>query len=217
MGLGDQRGVDEILVFLEARYPTDEEEHVETEGWTALDPLPSPGIWVALATFIPTFLAIVIGVPHLLTSPPAPHATEPRVPVAPLSATMALPASATSTGWPADLRPVFLATSVPSGTQGSGRPTTLVDDAPTPRPRLETGELAASLKPTAIPPKNPKAAPAEDSAWAAAAAFGDNQMATRLASTMRNQGYRVDVRHGESATRPWVVWIKASPAKSKGE
>ena len=211
MVLGEQRGVDEILVCLEAQYPTDEEEDAETEEWTVLDPLPSPGIWIALATFIPTFLAIVIGVPHLLTSAPVPHATEPRVPVAPLSATMALPASATSTGWPADLRPVFLATSVPSGTQGSDRLTTIVDHAPTPRPSLETSELAASLKPTAIPPEDPKAAPAEDSVWAPAAAFGDNQMAARLASTMRNQGYRVDVRHEESATRPWVVWIKASP------
>lgn len=210
MVLGEQRGVDEIWVSLEARYPTDEEEQAETEGWTALDHLPAHGIWVALATFIPTFLAIVIGVPHFLTSAPAPHATEPRVPVAPPSATVALPASATSTGGSADLRPAFLAGSVPSGTEGSGRSTTLVDDTPTPRPSLETSELAASTKPTA-PPKDPKPAPTEDSAWAPAAAFGDNQTAARLASTMHDQGYRVDVRHEKSATRPWVVWIKASP------
>lgn len=217
MLLGEQRVVDEILVSLEARYPTDEEEQAETEGWTAFDYLPSHGIWVALATFIPTFLAVVIGVPHVLTSALAPHATEPRVPGAPLSATMALTASATPTGWPADLRPVFLATSVPSGTEEMGRPTTLVDDAPTPRPSLETTELAASPKPTAIGPKAPKPAPAEDSAWAPAAAFADNQTAARLASTMRNQGYRVDVRHEDSATRPWVVWLKANPQNRRAD
>ena len=217
MVLGEQRGVDEIVVSLEARYPTDEEEPAETEGWTAFDYLPSHGKWVALATFIPTFLAIVIGVPHFLTSALAPHATEPRVPVPPRSATMALTASSTPTGSPADLRPVFLATSVPSGMEGRGRPTTLVDDAPTPRPSLETTELAASPKPTAIGPKTPKPAPAEDRAWAPAAAFADNQTAARLASTMRNQGYRVDVRHEDSATRPWVVWIKANPQNRRAD
>ena len=211
MVLGEQRGVDEILVSLEAQDPTDDEEQAETERWTARDHLPWHGVCVALATFIPTFLAIVIGVPHFLTPAVAPHATEPRVPMAPLPATMGPIASATSTGWPADLRPVFLATAVPSGTEGSGRPATLVDNAPSPRPRLETSELAVSPKPTTILPKDPRPAPAEDSAWAPAAAFADNQTAARLASTMRNHGYRVDVRHEESALRPWVVWIKASP------
>jgi hypothetical protein len=60
MMLGEQRVVDEIAVSLEARYPTDEEEQAESEGWTAFDYLPSHGIWVALATFVPTFLAVVI-------------------------------------------------------------------------------------------------------------------------------------------------------------
>jgi cell division septation protein DedD len=213
---GEQRGVDEILVSLEARYPTDEEEQAETEGWRAFDDLPSPGIWIALATFIPTFLAVVIGVPHVLTSALAPHATEPRDPVAPRSAMMAVTASST-TGWPADLRPEFLATSVPSGTEERGRLTTLVDDAPTPRPSRETTEFAASPKPTAIRPKAPKPAPAEDSAWAPAAAFADNQTAARLASMMRNQGYQVDVRHEDSATRPWVVRIKANRQNRKAD
>lgn len=211
MVLGEQRAVDEIRVSLDTRYPTDEEEPAETEGGTAFDYLPLPGIWVALATFIPTFLAVVIGVPHVLTSALAPHAAEPRVPMAPPSATMALTVSASPTGWPADLPPVFLATSVPSRTEEMGRPTTLVADAPTPRSSLEAPELAASPTPTASGPKAPTPAPAEDSAWSPAAAFGDNQTAAQLASTMRNQGYRVEVRHEDAAMRPWVVWIKAHP------
>jgi hypothetical protein len=192
MLLGEQRGVDEILVSLEARYPS-EEEQTETEEWTAFDYLPSHGMWIALATFVPTFLAVVIGVPHVLTSALAPHTTEPRVAVAPPRSAMT--ASATPTGWSADLRPMFLATSVPRG--------------------METTELAASAKPTAIRPKAPKPAAAEDSAWTPAAAFSDNQTAARLAGTMRNQGYRVDVRHEDAATRPWVVWIKANPQRPK--
>lgn len=169
MLLGEQRGVGE---------PSEEEQTF----------LPSHGLWIALATFVPTFLAIVIGVPHVLTFALAPNTIDPRVPVVPRSATTA---SATPTGWSADLRSVFLARSVPSGMEGRGRPTPLVDSA---------------LKP----------APAEDSAWTPAAAFSDNQTAARLASTMRNQGYRVDVRHEDAAARPWVVWIKANPQKPKG-
>jgi hypothetical protein len=192
--LGEQRGVDE---------PSEEEQTF----------LPSHGMWIALATFVPTFLAIVIGVPHVLTFALAPHTIEPRVPVGPRSATTA---SATPTGWSADLRSVFLATSVPSGMEGRGRLTPLVDDALTPQPSLETSDLGASPRPAAIRPKALKPAPAEDSAWAPAAAFSDNQTAARLASTMRNQGYRVDVRHEDAAARPWVVWIKANPQKSKG-
>jgi hypothetical protein len=209
MLLGEQRGVDEILASLESRYSS-EEEQTETEEWTAFDYLPSRGMWIALATFVPTFLAVVIGVPHVLTAALAPHTTEPSVPVASRSATTA------SAGWSADWRPMFLATSSPSEMGERGRPTTLVDDAPTPQPSLETTELAASPKPTAIRPNAPKPAPAEDSAWAPAAAFSDNQTAARFASTMRNEGYRVDVRHEDAATRPWVVWIKANPQKPKG-
>jgi cell division septation protein DedD len=194
---GEQRVVDEIVVSLETRYPTDEEEPAETEGWRAFDYLPSRGIWVALATFIPTFLAIVIGIPHVLTPALVPLATEPRVPEAPLSATMAS------------------STSVPRGMEDTGRLMTLVDEAHMPRPSLRTTELATSPEPAAVGPRAPKSAPAEDSAWTPAAAFADNRTAARLASTMRSQGYRVDVRHEDSATRPWVVWVKEN-AKPKG-
>ena len=88
MLLGEQRGVDEILASLEARYSS-EGEQTETDQSTAFDYLPSRGIWIALATFVPTFLTVVIGVPHVLTSALAPHTTEPRVPVASRSATTA--------------------------------------------------------------------------------------------------------------------------------
>jgi hypothetical protein len=174
---GEQRVVDEILASLEARYPTHEEEHAGAERWTVLDYLSSPGIWIALATFVPTFLAVAIGVPHFLASTPPRAVTAPATPV----------------GW-----------------EWRG-PAALADDAPTPRPSLETREPAASVETTAIRPTAPEPAPAGDSAWAPAAAFSDYQTAARLASAMHNQGYRVDVRREDSATRPWVVWIKANP------
>ena len=159
---GEQQVVDEILASLEARYPTHEEEQAEAERWTVLDYLFSPGIWIALATFVPTLLAVAVGVPH-------------------------------STGW-----------------EWRG-PAALADDAPTPRARREASEPVASVETTAIRSTAPKPAPAGDSAWVPAAAISDSKTAARLASAMHNQGYRVDVRREDSATRPWVVWIKASP------
>ena len=174
---GEQQVVDEILASLEARYPTHEEEQAEAERWRGLDYLFSPGIWIALATFVPTLLAVAVGVPHFLASTPPKAMTAP----------------ATPTGWE------------------RRRPAAIADDAPTPRARRETSEPVASVETTAIRSTAPKPTPAGDSAWTPAAAFSDNKTAARLASAMHNQGYRVDVRREDSATRPWVVWIKASP------
>jgi hypothetical protein len=198
----------EILASLEARYPTHEEEQVETKGWAASGYPPPRGIWVALATFIPTFLAVFIGVPVLLGSAPARHAAEPR------ATTMTVTASPAPTVRTAEVQPMFLDTSGPAGTEKRrGGPPTLVVEASSPPPNPETTELAVgpksapSPKPTAIEPTPPKPARAKDISWVPAAAFADNQAAARLASSMRNQGYRVEVRHEDSATHPWAVWI----------
>jgi len=102
------------------------------------------------------------------------------------------------------------APATPTGWEWRG-PAALADDAPTPRARREASEPVASVETTAIRSTAPKPAPAGDSAWVPAAAFSDSKTAARLASAMHNQGYRVDVRREDSATRPWVVWIKASP------
>jgi hypothetical protein len=47
--------------------------------------------------------------------------------------------------------------------------------------------------------------------WTPAAAFADREAASRLASSIQQQGYPVEIRQEASSSRPWVVWIGAQP------
>lgn len=47
--------------------------------------------------------------------------------------------------------------------------------------------------------------------WTPAAAFADREAASRLASSIQQQGYPVEIRQESSSSRPWVVWIGAQP------
>ena len=47
--------------------------------------------------------------------------------------------------------------------------------------------------------------------WTPAAAFADRDAAGRLASSIQQQGYPVEIRQEQSSSRPWVVWIGAQP------
>jgi hypothetical protein len=62
-------------------------------------------------------------------------------------------------------------------------------------------------------PEVPRTAEARGSGrdWTPAAAFADREAAGRLASSIQQQGYPVEIRQDRGATRPWVVWIGAQP------
>jgi hypothetical protein len=47
--------------------------------------------------------------------------------------------------------------------------------------------------------------------WTPAAAFTDREAASRLASSIQQQGYPVEIRQEQSSSRPWVVWIGPQP------
>jgi hypothetical protein len=89
-----------------------------------------------------------------------------------------------------------------------------VATSPVPEPRaarpaeMPRQPQAAVLTTTSEPP-----APARKSGrdWAPAAAFTDREAASRLASSIQQQGYPVEIRQEQSSTRPWVVWIGAQP------
>jgi hypothetical protein len=93
-----------------------------------------------------------------------------------------------------------------------------------PRPaRIPTPESRAGR--AAEPPRQPQAAvlnsapertPSVESRksgreWTPAAAFADREAASRLASSIQQQGYPVEIRQESSSGRPWVVWIGAQP------
>jgi hypothetical protein len=91
--------------------------------------------------------------------------------------------------------------------------------APTPAPRVRRSPEPSQQPQAAVltaPDRTPPAAPAVETPkggrdWTPAAAFADREAANRLANSIRQQGYPVEIRQEQSATRPWVVWIGAQP------
>ena len=70
-------------------------------------------------------------------------------------------------------------------------------------------------RPAAAPtpaPEPPAAGPAKgERDWTPAAAFTDREAAGRLAGSIKQQGYPVEIRQDPGSSRPWVVWIGAQP------
>ena len=90
---------------------------------------------------------------------------------------------------------------------------------PVPEPRVTRAPEPPRQPQAAVlnaPERAPAAAPAVETRkggrdWTPAAAFADREAAARLASSIQQQGYPVEIRQDQSATRPWVVWIGAQP------
>jgi hypothetical protein len=188
--LAKGRGLlEDIRTTLDTRYPTESEEDpdAETPPWR--------GIRIAVATFLPTFLLVFIGLPYLLAPTSAPPAPAP----------VALPLpSTTLLGSSPPVSMAHSAVSLPEFLE-----TRLVSD-----PGANTDPARVS-KPENVEPPPLTSVSADTVSWARAAAFADERAAGRLAATMRSQGYRVDLRREDSATLRWVVWISKSPAPSR--
>jgi cell division septation protein DedD len=68
------------------------------------------------------------------------------------------------------------------------------------------------VTPTPAPkPAAPAAARNGEQGWTPAAAFTDREAAGRLAGSIKQQGYPVEIRQDPASSRPWVVWIGAQP------
>ena len=84
--------------------------------------------------------------------------------------------------------------------------------APEPRaaePPRQTQAAAPAPAPEPAPTAEPRKGGGRD--WTPAAAFTDREAAGRLASSIQQQGYPVEIRQDRGSTRPWVVWIGAQP------
>jgi hypothetical protein len=146
--------------------------------------IPWLGVGVALAAFLPTFLSIVLGGPLLLATALPPARQGPALAQVGGPPLPTAPTEALS--WPDD-RPLGNAWN-----QGDGvapRP----DGGPT-KARHHVGRR-------------------ELDCLRRAAALADEQAAVRLAGSLRNQGYRVDVRREDDSTLPWVLWTTKGPAR----
>jgi hypothetical protein len=127
-----------------------------------------------------------------------PKTEEPAPPPAAQPAPALPPARPTPAEPPAAAAPAS-APRVPETSRQANAP------PPTPEPRA-----------TAEPRPAPEArrAPREPRDWTPAAAFTDRAAAGRLASSIEQQGYPVEIRQEASSSRPWVVWIGAQPSSS---
>ena len=145
--------------------------------------LPWLGMSVALAAFVPTFLSIVLGVPLLLATVFAPASEGPTL--AQVAGPQLPTAPAATLSW-SDDRPLGDAWE-----QGDG---------------VATRPGGGAAKPV-------KLAATDVVTWTRAAALADERAAARLAGSLRNQGYRVDVRREDDSTLPWVLWTTRAPGR----
>ncbi len=185
--------------------PGDPREEDDADEADALLP-PVPGPVIAAATFVPTFLAVVFGLSYLLGGATQPahtaNAPEGSAAASPLDALIAPPLvenappatversapSPAVTLPPAQPQPAISSAPAPSITR-SAEPSRRTPES-TPRPAVESRKVERE--------------------WTPAAAFADREAAGRLASSIQQQGYPVEIRQEQSA-RPWVVWVGAQP------
>lgn len=185
--------LESVRLSLETRYPVESDE--EEEQGPAAETSPLRGMQIAFAAFVPTFLVVFLGLPYLLPQASTPPSITlvtvssgpPQLP----SPSVAVPLERWTAASP-DLLEAWL-------TNGAW-----ANNAAAVAPRRD----GAEARPI-------KSISADTPSWVRAAAFADEEAAARLAAGMRSQGYRVDLRHEDSAVLPWVVWVSRSPSPSR--
>lgn len=131
------------------------------------------------------------------------------------------PADPPETAAPGDSRVMSAAPSVAAPTIEPARPVLPPLEprpayVPAPEPRTGRAAEAPRQPQAALVNTTPERAPAVETRksgpdWTPAAAFADREAASRLASSIQQQGYPVEIRQEASSSRPWVVWIGAQP------
>ncbi|HEY7433779.1 MAG TPA: hypothetical protein VIE41_01455 [Methylomirabilota bacterium] len=195
----------------------EEDDREEPEGLLAS----LPGPLLAAASFVPTFLAVFFGLSYLLSG------------VTPVARTAAAPAASTVAPFTSErgaptvppplseaVRDPFVPPRLPdppipgSTEPGSdGARSAVEPDAPSLPPVPPRVAVQRGVTPTPAPkPAAPAAARNGEQGWTPAAAFTDREAAGRLAGSIKQQGYPVEIRQDPSSSRPWVVWIGSQPS-----
>jgi hypothetical protein len=160
---------------------------------------PSHGIWIAAATFVPTFLATFFGVAYLAGLPVGSRfAADLTGGARPAMSALAPQRDVVATPRPAQapMTEALGSAAVPATTPAIPRPAS----RPTPQ-----------VKPKAAEPKRSASTVTKDDAWVRGAAFLDRESAERLAASVEHRGYPAKVRRGDTPNTPWVVWIGKHP------
>lgn len=182
---------------------------------------PFHGIWVAATTFVPTFLAIVCGIPYLTSPPTASRYSVDREDSKPPAMSLRAPEKGFGRV-PLNDKPSERRAVLPVGFADA--PVRLVST-----PTVESpGNAAVSATPTTIPqpaarlvPPSIQLEPADqrsgptvtnDDTWARGPAFTSQDSADHFAARMRRVGFPAHVRREDRGGTRWVVWI-GNPAE----
>lgn len=166
----------------------------------------SRGIWIAAATFVPTFLVIYFGIVYLggvpmgTRVPAGPTAGPPPAmsALAPQRDLVASPPQA-----PAPIQEALKNAAAPATASAIARPVPRST-----RPHVE---------PKAAQPKRSASTAPKNGAWVRGAAFPDRGSAERLAASIERRGYSVTVRRDGPPSASWVVWINKNPKATPAE
>jgi hypothetical protein len=166
------------------------------------------GLRIAAAAFVPTFLAVFFGLPHLLGSPPPAPPSDQPAPIVTAPPTPA-PEVAPPESMPSDSGDRGRALRVEPPASAEPTPPALSLPPATPRtPKSPPRRASEGRRPLGLETQQP------DGEWSPAAAFADRNAADRLASSIRARGRRVEIRADGSSTQPWVVWVRAEPSST---
>lgn len=183
------------------------------------------GPLIALATFAPTFLAVVLGIPYLAGLPTAgrvPATREANTPPAvssPAPVVGDLVERAGSTTRPAatlttpGLGPVEQPAQLPSMPKEDAA-VAAVPATPSAIPRPELRSTLPQVTRKAAAPKRSASVVPKGSAWVRAAALADRRRAEHLAALIEREGYPAKVRREGTPSAPWVVWISKEPRRA---
>jgi hypothetical protein len=165
----------------------------------------SRGIWIALATFVPTFLVIFFGIPYLAGLPLA-----PRFPAGLKGSTPPIVSSlAPETGFVEAPPKEPARPPLKPANEALQNPADSVAAPAAPRPALQPTRPEA--RPKTAQPKPSASTATKDASLVLAAAFADRDSAQRFAASIARQGYPVEVRRDDSSSRSWAVWIGKRP------
>jgi hypothetical protein len=183
---------------------------------------PSHGLRIALATFVPTFLAIVLGIPYLAGLPTASRFRAGLERSSPTAVSSLAPGGDIVGRARAPMTPPEMLTAWVAGhadeparlpstpmQEAVGAATGLATTPAIARPGLRHPQ--SQVAPKAAEPKRSESAVTKDATWLRAAAFADRDSAERLAASIERQGYPTKVRRNDATSTPWVVWIGKQP------
>lgn len=155
----------------------------DIEGDEAAERGPIHGIWIAVATFVPTFLTIFFGATYL---------------AGPLVGSRF---EAGQKGGPPAIVSVRASREAAAPIVSSGVPTVKTMEGADKPPRVLSSPARENLGTAAVPAL----------AWVRGAAFPDRDSAESLAADIQHKGYPAKVRRDDTDTTAWVVWIAKHP------